>query len=188
MVFLPPGYEARPVASINPQAAALGVACLEEQISEGQWLMLDMHLSHYPPEIGEICSELRSTLASAGVRTWAGDWVSLDSDAPIIHICYIKEQGVGESLGAFFGGTLGKLLLALLIGLIAFAIMPESMREMLSAVVMMMPLLLMMYFVTSMMKGIYPIEAGKRLKEKVPPEVREKAGKTWEEVKEELRR
>ena len=139
-----PGYRPLALETITAFDQLGQVTPLEEGLDEGTLMLLGLEFEQMPE--AESLEELEQQLSAAGIPAWAGysHIVAADSGSRTVYLGWVKGL-------AWSGVIMGMLVLLVLIGGVIWALLPESVKNMIEMMVMVGVMFLMMKLVTPML-------------------------------------
>jgi len=156
--MVPPGYTATLIGSATTYEELNTVTPLEEGSAEGTLMLMRLDFAEYPS--AEALSKLAADLEAAGVPTWPGytSIVYQETEAPSIYIAWQK----GFAWMPIIIGILVLTLLPTLLGAFIWWLLPQSIKDLIVAMVNFGILFLMMMFMSKVMvKEPKRLEGGK---------------------------
>lgn len=146
--MVPPGYQAVLIGSAPTLEGLKTLAPMEENSAEGTLMLAQVDLANSPT--AEALADLNQRLIDQGVPPWPGYGyvVYADTQRPTVYIAWQKWQG----MLAIIGIGLASIILPPLIGIGLWALMPESLKQLLSSIMQMGMMAVMMFVMMMVMK------------------------------------
>jgi hypothetical protein len=149
---LPPGYKAVLIGSVTG-FDRLGVfEPLEQGQAEGSRMLARLIFEHRPPEFDYLAVELSQMCLETGVSPWPEhqNVAFADPAQPVLYVCWQK----GLVWWGWILALLGSLVLPPLIMAGLWLILPESVKEMIEAVVNLSVMGIVMFVMSKMVVGV----------------------------------
>ena len=157
--MVPPGYTAVLIGSAASIEDLDTIAPLEESADEGTLMLMRLDFAEFPSS--EALADLESALGEAGVKKWPGNpyVVYAETETPSIYLAW--QKGI-----AWMSVIIGILVLAVLpalLGAFIWWLLPQSIKDLINAMVMFGMMFLMMILMAKIMPGKEPkqIEGGR---------------------------
>lgn len=157
--MVPPGYTAVLIGSVATFEDLNIVTPLEEGSAEGTLMLMRLDFAEYPST--EVLTKLEADLRAAGVPSWP-DYsyiVYADASQPSVYLAWQK----GIAWMPIIIGILVLGLLPALLGAFIWWLLPQSIKDLIVALINFGMLFLMMMFMSKIMPGKEPkrLEGGK---------------------------
>ena len=163
--MVPPGYQ----AVLLGQAARLedlgAVFPLEESTDEGALILLKLDFSQMPSD--DALAQLNQACVDQGIPGWPGYEyiVYADVASPSIYLAWQKGQA---QLLAIIGVIAASVILPALLGGIIWALIPQSVKDMITEIINLGIMMLVMWLMNTLMKPM--LSSGKATPKKVKEE------------------
>jgi hypothetical protein len=150
--ILPPGCRAVLVGSASSLKELEVFAPLEQGQEEDSRMLAQLTFEHRPPEFDYLAAELNQKCLETGVSLWPErqDIAFADPSQPVIYVCWQK----GLVWWGWILALLGSLILPPLIMAGLWLILPESVRQMLEAVINLSIMGIVMFVMMKMTAGV----------------------------------
>lgn len=147
--LIPPGYQAVLIGSATTLEGLSAFVPMEEAAAEGNLMLMRLDFGEFLST--ETLTELERALRDQGVPAWPGYpyLVYADAGTPSVYVAWQK-GGIGTAI------IIGLLILMALplIGGIIWAILPETLKDLISMFLQMGVMLLMLWLVSKLMKPL----------------------------------
>lgn len=153
-IVIPTGYRAVPVSQVSGPGELVALAALEEAQPEGSRLLCTLAFGERPS--AEAVADLNQRCKEQGVTPWpeSQDIVLADPVEPVLYVCWQK----GQAWWVWILIILASTVLPPLIGAGLWNILPDSLKQMLEAVMGLLVMGGLMLMMSSMAKGITAAE------------------------------
>jgi len=157
--MIPPGYNAVLVASVSSYEELSAITPLEEDTEEGTLVLVRLDFAE--PPTAEQLTILEQTFADTGVTRWPDNSavVYLNTEDPSsIYLAWQK----GIAWMPIIIGILVIAILPVLLGAFVWWLIPQEIKDMITALVNIAVLVLVMVLMTRIMPGKEPKKIGSR--------------------------
>ena len=150
--MVPPGYTAVLIGSAASIEDIGTIAPLEESADEGTLMLMRLDFAEFPSS--EALADLESALGEAGVKKWPGNpyVVYAETEIPSIYLAWQK----GIAWMSIIIGILVLAVLPALLGAFIWWLLPQSIKDLINAMVMFGMMFLMMILMAKIMPGKEP--------------------------------
>lgn len=146
MNIIPPGYTAHLLGTVSTLGELNTISPFEETIPEGSLMLMRLDFTELPST--ESLTSLEQQLTGAGVPLWPGYTNHVYTDGLTTYITWQK----GIAWMPIIIGILVLLVLPTLLGGFIWWLTPEPVKEIINTMVMVGIMVLMMSFMTPMLK------------------------------------
>ena len=150
--ILPSDYKAVLVGSVTGFNELETFEPLEQGQEEGSRMLAQLAFEYRPPDFNYLAAQLNQKCLETGVSPWPErqDFVFADPAQPVIYICWQK----GFVWWGWILALLGSLVLPPLIMAGLWLILPESVRQMIEAIVNLSIVGIVMFVMSKMTAGV----------------------------------
>lgn len=140
--MIPVGYRAYLLGTASTLDELNTISPLEESGPEGALMLMRLDFAETPQV--ESLTQIEQELTSAGVPTWLGQGSHVRAEGTSVYISWVK----GISWMPIIVGILILVVLPLLLGGLVWMLLPESVKEMISMMILVGVVVLMMKFMS----------------------------------------